>query len=67
MVNEISTILIPKKEGAVRLDDFRPISLCNVRYKIIAKILVNRLRPLLPRCISPLQGAFVLGADQVIT
>lgn len=58
-VNETSIILIPKKDGVVRLDDFRPINLCNVCYKIISKILVNRVRPLLPKCISPLQSAFV--------
>ena len=40
---------------------FRPISLCYTIYKIIAKILVSRLRPLLAETISPFQGAFILG------
>lgn len=57
------TFIVPilKKEGVQKLEDFRPISLCNVRYKIISKILVNRIRPLLSKCISPTQGAFMLG------
>lgn len=54
-------ILIPNKEGAVRLEDFRTISLCHVRYKIISKILVSRIRPLLQNCISEMQGAFLPG------
>lgn len=40
---------------------FRPISLCNTVYKIISKILVNCLRPLLPDVISPFQIGFVKG------
>ena len=39
--------------------DLRPISLCSVSYKIIAKILVNRLKRFLPSIISPTQAAFV--------
>jgi hypothetical protein len=60
-VNEIAIILIPKKDAAELLKDFRPISLCNVIYKVISKCLVNRLRPLLQDMIAPTQSAFIPG------
>jgi hypothetical protein len=51
------------------LNQFRPISLCNTVYKIVTKIIVNRLRPILGNLVSPFQAAFVpgrRGIDNVI-
>lgn len=60
-VNKIFLVLIPKVQHAVTFTQFRPISLCNFLYKIVSKILTNRLGPFLSRIISPNQGAFVEG------
>eukprot|EP00253_Pinus_taeda_P001792 PITA_01792 len=51
--------LIPKDPNPQSFDRFRPISLCNVSYKIITKILANRLKNILPSIISENQGGFV--------
>ena len=43
------------------MDDLHPITLCNVLYKIIGKVMANRLKILLPMIISKNQSAFVKG------
>lgn len=61
--------LIPKILRAKKVSDYRHIALCNTQYKIIAKILSKRIKPLLHDLISPSQSAFVAGqsiADNVL-
>ena len=60
-INHTNIVLIPKNRNPVKMSDFRLISLCNVIYKIISKVLANKLKKVLPQIISPTQNAFVLG------
>lgn len=52
-LNQTHLALIPKVENPSKVSNFCPISLCNVIYKLIAKILAERLKGLLPKIISP--------------
>ena len=68
-LNKILITLISKCPRANCLASFKPISLGNIAYKVVMKIIVKRLRPLLPSLISPLQTAFVpgkMGIDNMI-
>ena len=70
-LNNTHIVLIPKIHNTTSVNHFRPISLCNVVYKAITKILVAKLRTVLDRIISPCQLAFIpgrwIGENQVIT
>jgi len=57
--NNTFIALIQKRLGPFSVTHFRPISLCNIIYKIISKILANRFKNLLHLFISPHQSAFV--------
>lgn len=59
--NSTILTLVPKRIGASAITDYRPISCCNTIYKIISKLLLKRLKPILPTLILPNQTAFVQG------
>lgn len=60
-LNSTLITLVPKIESPESMVHFRPISLCSTLYKVISKVLVACLRPILPNLISPNQVSYVLG------
>jgi hypothetical protein len=58
-LNATFVSLIPKKAGAVEIKDFEPISLIGGMYKIILKVLANRLKSVLGKIVSHSQTAFI--------
>lgn len=60
-INATFITLIPKTINASKVGDFRPISLCNVVYKTITKIMANRIKKVIGDIVGPEQGAFVPG------
>ena len=68
-VNHTFITLIPKKKNPSCVSDYRPISLCNVLYKIFSKVLANRLKKFLNNIIIEHQSAFAKGrliADNIL-
>ncbi|KAH9683739.1 reverse transcriptase domain-containing protein [Citrus sinensis] len=60
-LNATAIVLVPKKSNPEYLADLRPITLCNVLYKIVAKMLANRMKAVLSSIITENQSAFVPG------
>ena len=60
-LNSSFITLIPKKENPSDLGDYRPISLVNSVYKILAKVLSRRLKKVMPSITSEVQSAFFGG------
>ena len=64
-LNHTHIALIPKIKVPKTVVEFRPISLCNVLYKLISKVLTNRVKKVLHATISQNKSAFI--ADKLIT
>ena len=64
-LNHTYISLIPKIKSPEKANDFRPISLFNVLYKIVSKTIANRLKNLLPKLVSKSQSAFM--SDRLIS
>ncbi|KAL4297847.1 hypothetical protein GQ457_12G017420 [Hibiscus cannabinus] len=62
-LNLTTLVLIPKVQSPSCFKYFRPISLCSVLYKLITKILVQRLQPIMPKLIAPNQTSFISGRN----
>ena len=58
-LNVSKITLLPKTEDRSRIQNFRPISLLNTMYKLVAKVYANRMKPLLHNWILPSQTGFV--------
>ena len=60
-MNHTFVALIPKKPDPNIIQEYRPISLCNVTYKLVIKVICNRLKPFLPNIIADTQSASTQG------
>jgi hypothetical protein len=60
-LNSMFLALIPKSNKPQTFGDYRPISLCNLVYKLISKVIANRIKPILSRNLSTEQFGFMEG------
>ncbi|KAL0405499.1 UNVERIFIED_CONTAM: putative mitochondrial protein [Sesamum latifolium] len=60
-LNYTFVVLIPKCDSPESMSHLRPISLCNISFKIASKMLANRLKPILHYIVSESQSAFIPG------
>ena len=61
-LNATFLVMIPKKGNVKDIKDYRPISFIVGLYKILAKVLANRLRRVIDKVVSPSKNAFVEGS-----
>jgi hypothetical protein len=62
-VNQTDICLIPKIQHPEYISQFRPISLCNTIYKVVSKVMVERMKECIPIVISPYHTGFVPGRN----
>ena len=60
-LNKTFIALVPKVKSPSSPMDYRPISLCNVLYKLASKVITNKLKDILHVVAHETQSAFVLG------
>jgi hypothetical protein len=60
-INSTFLVLIPKENNVASFNDYRPISLCNLIYKLVSKVIANRMKPILERSLSAEQLGFLKG------
>lgn len=60
-LNDVLIVLLPKIGKPELITQFRPVSLCNVLFKIITKMMVIRLKNVISQLIGPAQSSFIPG------
>lgn len=62
-LNDTNIGLIPKCENPNNTKEMRPILLCNVVYKMVSKLLTNRMKKCLAKCVSEERSTFIEGCS----
>jgi hypothetical protein len=62
-INSTFLFLIPKSQDGITFEDFRPISCCNVTFKIISKVIARHLKHMLREIISEEQFGFLRNRE----